>query len=179
MWAGGWGKTKTDSAWCRTACGAGVHAGGWSGGDPLRDRKRSAGRWGTSGSGGPLHSRKPAIHIRPRGAGTLRSPECVAKAPRRLICDPIAAQSLSGPHVGRAILPAAGFQPASRLKGGCGQDWPPHRFGHTTSSDRPQPVAPLKPALQGIPPVLITIRGPQHPKPRQPASRYHERMTWR
>src|SRR5207249_4108168 len=28
--------------------------------------------------------------------------------------------------VGRAILPAAGFQPASRLKGGCGQDWPPY-----------------------------------------------------
>jgi putative oxidoreductase len=30
---------------------------------------------------------------------------------------------------GRAILPAAGFQPASgRLKGGCGQNWPPSNF---------------------------------------------------
>jgi len=29
--------------------------------------------------------------------------------------------------VGRAILPAAGFQPAlAASKGGCGQDWPPH-----------------------------------------------------
>ena len=30
--------------------------------------------------------------------------------------------------VGRAILPAAGFQPASRLIGGCGKDWPPPFF---------------------------------------------------
>jgi hypothetical protein len=42
--------------------------------------------------------------------------------------------------VGRAILPAAGFQPAqSRLKGGCGQDCPPHPAGHSnrklTSTD--------------------------------------------
>src|SRR5580700_7542715 len=30
--------------------------------------------------------------------------------------------------VGRAILPAAGFQPAlAASKGGCGQDWPPHK----------------------------------------------------
>jgi len=30
--------------------------------------------------------------------------------------------------VGRAILPAAGFSAgSSRLKGGCGQDWPPHK----------------------------------------------------
>jgi purine-binding chemotaxis protein CheW len=32
--------------------------------------------------------------------------------------------------VGRAILPAAGFSAGSgRLKGGCGQDWPPYNRG--------------------------------------------------
>jgi len=30
------------------------------------------------------------------------------------------------PDVGRPILAAAGFQPASRLKGGYSQDWLPH-----------------------------------------------------
>jgi len=33
--------------------------------------------------------------------------------------------------VGRAILPAAGFQPAQAAsKGGCGQDWPPSKGPH-------------------------------------------------
>ena len=33
--------------------------------------------------------------------------------------------------VGRAFLPAAGFQPAlAASKGGCGQDWPPHNLGN-------------------------------------------------
>ena len=36
--------------------------------------------------------------------------------------------------VGRAILPAAGFQPAlAAKKGGCGQDWPPHNLYRVTS----------------------------------------------
>jgi len=38
---------------------------------------------------------------------------------------------------------------SSRLKGGCGQNWPPHKTGSRISSDRPQPVALLKPALRG------------------------------
>jgi tetratricopeptide (TPR) repeat protein len=38
---------------------------------------------------------------------------------------------MSGKHaVGRAILPAAGFQPARRLKGGGSQDWLPHVCFH-------------------------------------------------
>ena len=46
--------------------------------------------------------------------------------------------------VGRAILPAAGFQPASRLKGGCGQDWPPHKAypgGSRPCSGPPDPLS--------------------------------------
>ena len=39
---------------------------------------------------------------------------------------PKSCTQLHGRFVGQAILPAAGFQPASRLKGGCGQDCPPH-----------------------------------------------------
>jgi len=36
--------------------------------------------------------------------------------------------------VGRAILPAAGFQPAlAALKPACGQDWPPHKANGPTS----------------------------------------------
>ena len=67
------------------------------------------------------------------------------------LCDSIAAQSFGDlnwtSQVGRASLPAAGFQPASRLKGGCGHDWPPHKARHTTSSGR----------LQGAVAVLIAI----------------------
>jgi hypothetical protein len=66
-----------------------------------------------------------------------------------LICDPIAAQSLSGLILGRrvaqALLPAALTLPsaqASEARPGRAE-----RGGTYVSSDRPRPVAPLRPAL--------------------------------
>src|ERR1019366_5190689 len=50
----------------------------------------------------------PRSTTAPRGHGSARPPRSRTQ------------------RVGQPILAAAGFQPASRLKGGCGQDCPPH-----------------------------------------------------
>jgi hypothetical protein len=44
----------------------------------------------------------------------------------------------------------ASYARRAASKGGCGQGWPPSKAGSYSSSDRPQPVAPLKPALQSF-----------------------------